>query len=134
MKDETKKTIPRALSVCLCRRESTRIFPIIHSSVSLIVFIKGIFKMILVKCRLKPARETFPYKLVTYRIHWSHTGSHRLHLDLCICVIYIWSLFTGNTLYTSYCHSTHPFTMEERKVNIVQRHTWELFMQDSVFH
>lgn len=45
--------------------------------------------MVLLKCLLKPARETFPYKLVTYRIHWSHTRLHRLRQDLCSCHLHM---------------------------------------------
>ena len=38
--------------------------------------------------------------------------------------------FVNITLIEQYCHSTRPFTMEERKGNIVQRHTQELLIQD----
>lgn len=98
--------------------------------------------MILLKCLLKISWETFPYSWLLQNPDWSHTGvidhiqyTDYLKYDLCNCAIHIMvpsyhKYIIYNITLTYYCHSTHPFTMEERKVNIVQRHKQEPFIQD----
>lgn len=64
---------------------------------------------------------------IQYTDHLKHDLSNWFHLHM---VPRYHKYFNINLL--QYCHNTHPFTMEERKVYIVQRHTGYLFQK--IFH
>lgn len=91
----------------------------------------------MLKCLLKSlSRKPFALCPIHQNSNWSHTRvsgniqyTHYLKYDLCTCAIHIWSLITINNLLTYFIYNAHPFTMEERKVNIVQRQTGT-FIQD----